>query len=435
MKRPIALSLSPNADTKDALCAFKTLLKPWVWKRESKVKEIEAWFEKNICISTTSYAVGFNSGRSALFSFLRALNLEKNDEVILQAFTCLVVPNAIKHNNLKPVYVDVDKTLNVSVKDLTKKISKRTRAVLVQHTFGVPADISAIQNIIKKSEKKYGHKIYLIEDCAHALGGEYKGKPLGSWGDVSFFSFGRDKIISSVFGGMLFVNNQKLQEKVREFIGSVKKPSRVWIVKQLLHPVLFTYIILPLYKVGYKKVTVGKIFLFILQKLQILTKPVSKNEIYGEKVAFIPELMPDALALLLENQIEKLDEYNKIRRKTASFYHKSLATNKDLFELPEKSLLHKSVWLRFPIFCESEKIKDSLFSHAKSRGVLLGNWYSHILDPKCDLLIFDYKIGTCKNAEKASRTIINLPTYPLLSKKDTEEVVCLIKQWEKLQQK
>lgn len=115
--------------------------------------------------------------------------------MILQAYTCVSVSNAIIATGAKPIYVDIDaQTLNINPQLIEKHITQKTKAIIVQHTFGIPADIHAIQSIVKK------HQLFFIEDCAHALGAQYKEKMVGSFGDIAVYSFGRDKVISSVNG-------------------------------------------------------------------------------------------------------------------------------------------------------------------------------------------------------------------------------------------
>ena len=118
----------------------------------------------------------------------------EGDEVLVQAFTCVAVPNSVLWAQATPVYADIDATLNIDPIDVEKKITNRTKAIIVQHTFGIPADMDALVALAKK------HNILLIEDCAHSLGATYKGKKVGTFGDAAFFSFGRDKVVSSVFG-------------------------------------------------------------------------------------------------------------------------------------------------------------------------------------------------------------------------------------------
>ena len=130
----------------------------------------------------------------------------------MQAFTCNAVPNPVLWAGLKPVYVDCDeKTFNIDKEDLKKKITPRSRVLIVQHTFGLPADMDAISEICRKNN------LILIEDCAHSLGAEYKNKKVGTFGKAAFFSFSRDKVISSVYGGMAVTEDHELTKKIKEY--------------------------------------------------------------------------------------------------------------------------------------------------------------------------------------------------------------------------
>ena len=131
---------------------------------------------------------------------IKSFDITYGDEVIVQAFTCLAVPEVVIWCGAKPVYLDIDESLNLDIRLLEKSISSKTRIIIVQHTFGIPAKIDMIKKIAQK------HNIILIEDCAHSLGAKYNSQKIGTFGDAAFFSFGRDKVISSVFGGLAFIN-------------------------------------------------------------------------------------------------------------------------------------------------------------------------------------------------------------------------------------
>src|SRR5581483_6767724 len=161
----IAISLSPNSQKDDVFLALTILVSPWRWFRGSAIKAIEDWFKRYFA---TQFAIAFDSGRSGEFAILSALNLHEGDEVIIQAFTCVAVPNSVLWTGAKAIYADIDETGNLDPKDLEKKITKKTKAVIIQHTFGIAANMDAIQKVLK------GKKIILIEDCAHALGASYK---------------------------------------------------------------------------------------------------------------------------------------------------------------------------------------------------------------------------------------------------------------------
>ncbi len=148
-------------------------------------------------------------GRVALYAILKSLDLSEGDEVILPAFTCVVVPNAIIYAGLKPVYVDISpKTLNMDISLVKDAITDKTKVILCQNTFGLSSNIEEIILIAKK------FNLITIEDCTHGFGGTYKGKPNGSFCDAAFFSSQWNKPFSTGIGGFLLVNNEKILTKV-----------------------------------------------------------------------------------------------------------------------------------------------------------------------------------------------------------------------------
>ena len=170
-------------------------------------------FEKafaNFC--GVKYGITTTSGTTALHLALVALGIKKGDEVIIPNFTMISCATAICYTGAKPVFVDVDKeTWNIDPKEIEKKITKRTKAIMVVHMYGNPCDMKEI----KKISKKYNLKI--IEDSAESHGAEYKGKKCGTLGNIACFSFFANKIITTGEGGMVVTNNKKLAEKCRYF--------------------------------------------------------------------------------------------------------------------------------------------------------------------------------------------------------------------------
>lgn len=407
MGRPIAISLSPNMEKDDVKLALNLLCSPSNWRRGSAISEIEQWFEKKY----QGIAFSFNSARSAEMEILKMAAIENRDEVLVQAFTCVAVPNSVLWVGAKPVFVDIDHTFNMDVEDLEKKITPRSRAIIVQYTFGIPANIKKIKEMAQK------HQLLLIEDCAHALGATVDGKLVGNFGDGAFFSFGRDKIISSVFGGMAVIKNTKLKKKNEKFYSGLSLPSNYWIFQQLLHPIIFNYLVFPLYQSG-----VGKLLLFISQQLNLLSRAVSKEEKIGYRPDVFPAKLPNALAQLAFNQLKKLERFNQHRQEIANLYFRELG---DIREIKLPPNIPGSVWLRFPILTNR---KRELLAFAKKNGILLGDWYE-VVTPKESLPYLGYKIGSCPNAEDAASLIINLPTYPTLLMDDAQKVVQLIKRF------
>lgn len=405
----IAIGLSPNTQLDDVFLAISVLLTPWRWFKGSAIKSLEDWFKRYF---NSQFAILFDSGRSCEYAILRALGIGQGDEVLIQAFTCVAVPNSILWVKAVPVYIDIDKTGNLDVSDLEEKITDKSRAIIVQHTLGVAADIEKASQVAKK------YKLILIEDCAHALGASFHGKKVGTFGDFAFFSFGRDKVISSVFGGMVVTNSKKYAKLLRGFQRNLAFPSAGWIVAQLFHPIAFL-LILPLYNV----VNIGKILLVIFQKLHLLSKPVAKEEKKGIRPSFYPKKLPNAQAFMVLHQVKKLSSCNAKRQEVARFYAKAL---QDLpITLPQ--IKEGDIMLRYNLQTQHA---SPLYQFAKERSILLGRWYSHVVDPQdVDLLAVGYRIGSCPKAEFVARQSLNLPTYPRMTLVDAGKVVEVIKEY------
>jgi len=408
--------LSPNTEKDDILLALKLLFQPWRWKtRENNSLLIEKEFKEYLKIK---YTFSFNSGRSALMAILNSLGLEDNDEVLLQAFTCNTAVNPIIGAGFKPVFVDIDDTLNLDLEDLKRKITSRSKAVMVQHNFGWPAKIEEISKIAKENN------LFLIEDCAHSLGANYKGKLCGTFGEAAFFSLGRDKIISSIFGGMAVTNSEKMREKLKEFQEKLDYPSNFWIFQQLLHPILMNWKIMPSYVIH---PFLGRMVLGVFHQLSVLSKAVYKKEKKGEIPPQFPKRFPNALAILALNQFRKLNRFNVHRRKIADFYEKELKR----FNLP----LAKSregiepTFMRYPVLIEKET--DEILREARKRKIYLDDGWrkSVVIPPDTDIRKMRYISGSCPRAEKVAKSILNLPTHINISKKEAEKIVELIKKY------
>ena len=395
--KPISISLSPNIEKDDIFLAFRLLFKCRIWKKGRGVEELENRFKQYI---GSKHAFSFNSGRSSLMAVLKSLNLDWNSEVLVQAFTCNAAVNPILWSGFKPVYVDCNENFNIDTEDLKKKITPQSKVIMVQHTFGLPADMDKISEIAKENN------LILIEDCAHSLGAEYNGRKLGTFGRVSFFSFSRDKIISSVYGGIALTNDDDLAEKIRKYKEGIEYPCYCWIFQQLLHPILMNYLILPFYSV------IGKYLLVLFQRLHILSKAVHWKEKRGEKPYYFPKRMPNALALLALKQFGKLEKFNKHRKEIAHFYEQNLKG----FELP----VQRGVFLRFPI---KHSKAHQIIRNAWKRNILIGDWYTSPIAPDdTQLDRVKYK-GSCPNAERLSKTTLNLPTHINISKSQAKEII------------
>lgn len=402
----VHISLSPNLEMDDVAVAIRRLISFWSWKEhksEKKFGELLSYYFENENIYL------LNSGRSALFVALKNLKLKNEDEIIIQSFTCNAVANPIIWSGAKPVYSDIDKTFNIDASKLEKKITPNTRAIIVQHTFGIPAKIDEIIAIADK------YNILVIEDCAHALGATYKNKKLGTWGDIAFFSFGRDKVISSVYGGALLVNNKKFLDGIKDEMLHLIYPSSSWTLRQLVHP-LITYISLRTYNFG------GKYLLYIFQRIGVLSYAVTQEERVGKKPKYFAKKLPDTLANLALNQFLKLERLNEHRKALAKIYEDNLKSNPNVKIIQDYD--SGSIFLRYPIMhAEPKKIIES----AKREDIILGDWYKEIIAPAgTDMGIMSYRVGSCQIAEGVASNIVNLPTNIKTTKVDARKIVDII---------
>lgn len=413
--KPISISLSPNIEKDDIRLVLKLLFQPRRWKNtENNSSSIEEKFKEYLGVN---YTFSFNSGRSALMAILHSLELQDNDEVLLQAFTCNAAVNPILTRKGNPVFVDIDDTLNLSPEDLKRKITPRSKAVMIQHNFGWPAKIEEISKIAKENN------LFLIEDCAHSLGANYKGKLCGTFGETAFFSFGRDKIISSIFGGMAVTNNERIAERLKEFQKKLYYPSNFWIFQQLLHPILMNWLVMPSYAVH---PFLGRMVLGVFHQLSILSKAVYKKEKRGEIPPQFPKRFPNALAVLALNQFRKLERFNAHRRKITNFYEKELKR----FNLPlaKSQAGIEPTFMRYPVLIEKET--NEILKEARKRKIYLDDGWrkSPVIPRDTDLEKMKYKLGSCSRAEKIAKSILNLPTHINISQKEAQKITDFLKQ-------
>ena len=173
-----------------------------------RVAKFEEEFAKKI---GAKYAYAVSSGTAALKSVLEAFEVGPGDEVITQSHTFIATVEAIFETGATPVIADINKTLNMDPDDLKSRITSKTKVVIPVHMSGVSAEIDKIVKIAKE------HNLYVLEDCAQAPGGEYKGKKLGTFGDAGIFSFDFGKMLTTGEGGMIVTNSEDIYKKCRAY--------------------------------------------------------------------------------------------------------------------------------------------------------------------------------------------------------------------------
>lgn len=370
---------------------------------EIENKKIEISGNKEIVENKVKDIVGsdnlffFNRGREAIYIALQTLGISQGNEVLVQSMTCSAVVTPVLCLGAKPIYVDISKdTFNIDIEDLKKKISPKTKALIVQHTFGKFAEMEKIQKICKANDIK------IIEDCAHLFRGDIKDTVVGKFSDLSIFSFAQDKAISSVTGGLLVVNNTEYAEKVKAIYGACSNPTE----RESKYPLSYLklwnfakkYYFTPLLPFQ-KRITIGKVAI-MMSRWAGITKQQASEQIEND---IVPTKMGDIQYALLEMQLNKLDELNRHRQDILRVYD-------------EKS---NDLLLRYPILVEDPGLVLSLLSQNR---YLCGRWYNSIVFPIKNPEPVKYIQGSCPTAEYVVRHIINLPLDMDITESDAENI-------------
>lgn len=250
----------------------------WISSAGKYIGEFEKKFAKYV---GTKYAITTTSGMSALHLAVVAIGLKDGDEVIVPAFTMGAPWLAVIYTGAKPVFVDCEReTFNMDPFLIEKKITKKTKAILVVHIYGHPADMDAITKIAKK------HKLVVIEDAAEAHGAKYKGKIVGSIGDFGCFSFYANKIITSGEGGMIVTNNKLYAEEIGKYKDYYFSPKKRFIHEKVGFNYRMTNMqaglglgqLKHINEYIKKKHTMAKLYKKYLEKIPGISLPIAKPE-------------------------------------------------------------------------------------------------------------------------------------------------------------
>ncbi len=410
-KKNLFIATAPNIQRDDIVLILRLILNPFNWKRGSAVekfeKDIESFFNIN---EESAKAVAFDSARSSFYALLKSYGFKKGDEVLMPSFTCVVIVNSVIYAGLKPVYVDIDKnTFNIDFADLKKKVTKKTKAILVQHTFGLFVDIGKVRKIV-------GNDVKIIEDTAHILGGtivddEGKEKRIGILADAGILTFGIEKMMTSLRGGMVVVKDKEIYKKLKNMQKQAPEFSRFRIFMWLINPIVW-FFITPLYYLGFGKFTIGRIFSKLGHDIGIMGNMVEKCEYKGDFPLWMPAKMPPVLAKLGRHQLRKLNKFNSHRLKIAKIYDKEFSKN--------YSKTQGYTPIRYPLLVKNPEYVHRIF---KKEHIVLGNWYSRFLFTYKEFLEFlQFDPETAQTTKFVTRHIINLPTFIHVKLEDAKKI-------------
>jgi len=336
-------------------------------------------------------------GRSSLYVILKALNLPKGSKVGVPLYSCTVVFDAIVKAGHIPCFLEIDDNYTVDPRDLKEKIDDM-EAVVVIHTFGRPADMDMIREIA-------GNKP-VIEDCAHSLLSEYKGRKTGTLGDASFFSLA--KYISAGGGGMIIANNDGLADRLQKEIDTLKKPSGLNNIKHSFIVYMRSFF--------YHKPWFGlfalPIGLSIEDKVDLMTKRsfevagINKNDL---------SMMLKKLAVFKRNV--------EMQRKNSFFLIEELKDTS--LKLPYENKDTYCNYFFFPIRFEDKEERDSASDFLRDNGIDTSKLYSET--PLKAKQSYGYE-GDCPNSKNLADTILVIPNYYTLDQNEISKIVDNLKE-------
>ena len=370
-----------------------------------KNKKIRTEYELNFAsLIGKGRAFSYASCRMAFFNILQAMNVSKGDEVIILGHTCSVMVNAILRTGATPVFSDIDeRNFGSCPHSIKSKISKKTKVILAQHSFGIPCDIVEIQKIAQ------AHKVFLIEDCALTLSSKIKNKSIGCFGDAALFSTDHSKPINTLIGGIAYSTDSELIKKIEILHDNCPE---IPVSKQIA---IIIRIFLERFFCDASRnglFAVMDLFCNHIYKKFPNTNPFLEHDsglISNSPYYYYPSKLPVFLSVL---GIYELQRWNKNKEERVRLLESSkLALSKQRgIKLPEayfdKSL--EIVPLRI-IFTTKER--DELFkSDFKNFINISWTWFMRpIVCASVPLSSLGYEAGSCPKSEKACAEIANIP--------------------------
>jgi dTDP-4-amino-4,6-dideoxygalactose transaminase len=346
----------------------------------------------------------FWKGRVGLYAILRALEVGPGDQVIMPGFTCVVVPNAVLYLGAIPVYADIDPaTYNLRAETIEPLITDRTKVILAQNTFGLSADLDPIMDLAES------HGLYVIEDCAHGLGGFYRGQRNGTVAHAAFFSTQWSKPISTGLGGIVYTRDRDISRGIETFVNQIPTPGfgeQAMLYAQLVlrpladHPWLY-YPLVGLYRL-------------LTRKLGLSVGSNSGGELTTQQMpAGYAKRMTAIQLKKWCRELSKIDQMVQERHRAAAFYDEFLSAIG--IQPPYRPPYAVHGMLRYTIRVPD---RDRLLENARDRHIPVGDWFISPLYPvTAHLERWGYRVGQCPIAERACQEVINLLTDRPLSER------------------
>ena len=345
----------------------------------SVTKKFEDKFAK---ILNTKYAYAVSNCTAALHMSLKVLDIQDGDEVICPSLTFVATSNAILYTGATPIFADIssDSNLTMSPEDIKKKITDKTKAIIVVHYAGYACEMDRILKVATK------HNLKIVEDCAHSPLAEYKGKKLGTIGDIGCFSFFSNKNMTTGEGGMIVTNNAGLADRIK---------------------------------------------LLRSHGMTSLTFDRHKGHSYKYDVVelgynYRTDEIRSAIGLV---QLSKLEKNNEKRKEIVQKYITGLEGIEEVI-IPFKDYKDKSAYHIFPIILNIDNInRDKFMNKMKQKGIQTSIHYHPIHLFSYYIKRFSYKRGLLPKTEYVSQHLVTLPLFPTMSAEQVEYVIQNIKKF------
>ena len=322
-----------------------------------KVEQFEGGFSAYLGVK---FAMAVSSGTAALQIGLQSMGVRKGDEVIVPPFTFAATANAVIHCGAMPVFADIDpRTFNIDPGKIQENITDKTSAVVCVHLYGHPCEMGALENVCRSAN------VDLVEDAAQAVGAEYKGRKIGTFGKVSAFSFYATKNLTTGEGGMITTAHGDLAEKVR------------------------------------------------------MIRNQGQSEQYKHEIISYNFRMTDMQAALGVEQLKRIEGLNKKRAENAKFLTDALSSV-DGIEVPFVPGHMKHVFHQYTI--KVPKGRDKLLEYLNKHGVGARVYYPEPVYMQPPYVKMGFRKGLCPATEEACKQVLSLPVHPMLTQGELETV-------------
>lgn len=312
----------------------------------------------------TKYGTAVSNGTVALHLALLGLGIGEGDEVIVPTLTYIASVNSITYTNAKPVFVDsLEHTWQIDPEDVRRKITSKTKAVMAVHLYGHPCNMEALKKLCDD------HNLFLIEDCAEAIGSKYKGQHVGTFGDVATFSFYGNKTITTGEGGMVLTNDGALHDRIVHLKG----------------------------------------------------QGLAKYREYWHDAVGYNYRMTNICAAIGVAQLEQIDSVLSKKRQIADWYREFLKDTPFVFHSESGDVFH-SYWMN-TILLPEEMDRDDLKQFLIDKGIETRPMFY----PIHTMPIYFKKYEKHQVADRLARRGMNLPSFPELNREDVLQIITALK--------